>query len=229
MTRVLLKCALVKFSLTFFIQKNKPRPIKSEHGKELQGAGGSSLGLQGIFLIPLKILNRTISHEVCVCKNVSDRILGIDFFQKHNLQYDTRRRKVYFDKPKPESVVSVSSETHFPAQGTKVINTTFHGDLNDNARYITTVFSPDSSLLMGGPAMVTINSDLKCAIAITNTAPFDIYLQRGAIIGLIEMEDISDKIVPLTSDNVKSIIQAIAPKQEKSENLTCANIEKKQT
>ena len=76
--------------------------------------------------------------------------------------------------------------------------------------------------------MVTINSDLKCAIAVTNTAPFDIYLQRGAIIGLIEMEDISDKIVALTSDNVKSIISAIAPTQEKSETLTNSDI-KKQT
>ena len=44
--------------------RDKPRPIKSEHGKELQGAGGSVLGLQGIFHIPLKIMNRTISHEV---------------------------------------------------------------------------------------------------------------------------------------------------------------------
>ena len=68
---------------------------------------------------------------------------------------------------------------------------------------------------MGGPAMVTINSDLKCAIAITNTAPFDIYLQRGAIIGLIEMEYISDNIVTLTSVNVKSIINAIAPAPQK--------------
>ena len=79
---------------------------------------------------------------------------------------------------------------------------------------------------MGGPAMVTINNDLKCAIAITNTAPFDIYLQRGAIIGLIEMEDIHDDIVALTSSNVKSIISSIAPTQQKSEMLTRADIEK---
>ena len=94
-------------------------------------------------------------------------------------------------------MISVSSETHLPAQGTKVISTTFHGALNDNTRYIATVFSPDSALLMGGPAMVTINSDLKCAIAITNTAPFDIYLQRGAIISLVKMEDINDNIIAL--------------------------------
>ena len=126
-------------------------------------------------------------------------------------------------------MISVSSETHFPAQKTKVISTTFHGAINENARYIATIFSPDSGLLMGGPAMVTINSDLKCAVALTNTAPFDIYLQRGAIIGLIEMEDISDNIVALTSENVKSIINSIAPAQEKSETLTHADIEKKQT
>ena len=82
---------------------------------------------------------------------------------------------------------------------------------------------------MGGPAMVTINSDQKCAIAITNTAPFDIYLQRGAIIGLIEMEDINDQITVLTNENVKDIINTIAPVQLKSETLTRSDIEKKQT
>ena len=55
---------------------------------------------------------------------------------------------------------------------------------------------------MGGPAMVSINSDLKCAIVVTNTALFSIYLQHGAIIGLIETEDISDNIVPLSNDNI---------------------------
>ena len=136
---------------------------------------------------------------------------------------------MYFDKAKPESVISVCSETHFPANQTKVISTNFNGVLNDNARYIATVFSPDSALLMGGPAMVTINADQKCAIAITNTAPFDIYLQRGAIIGLIETEDINDKITALTNDNVKDIINSIAPVQLKSETLTCADIKKEQT
>ena len=134
---------------------------------------------------------------------------------------------MYWDKPKPESVISVSSETHFPAHGTIVLNTTFHGALNDNARYIATVFSPDSSLLMGGPAMVSINSDLKCTIAVTNTAPFSIYLQRGAIIGLIKMEDISDNIVPLSNNNVKAIISSITNGPQKSENLTHAHIKSK--
>ena len=80
--------SLVEFKTLY--PHDRPRPIKSEHGKELHGTGGSSLGLHGIFYIPLKIMNRTIPHEVYVCKNVSDRMLGIDFIQKHNLQFDTR-------------------------------------------------------------------------------------------------------------------------------------------
>ena len=61
--------------------------------------------------------------------------------------------------------------------------------------------------------MVSINGNQKCAIAVTNTAPFDIYLQCGAVIGFIKTEDNIDNIVPLSSDNVKSIISSM---------ITCA-------
>ena len=67
-----------------------PRPIKSEHAKDLHGASGQSLGLHGIFLVALRIMNRTIQHEVYVCKQVTDKIMGIDFIQKHHLQFDTQ-------------------------------------------------------------------------------------------------------------------------------------------
>ena len=207
-----------------------PCPIKSEHGNDnLHSACGTSLGLHGIFYLQLKIMNRTIFHEVYVCKQVTDRIIGINFIQKHNLQFDTRRRQVYWDKPKPESVISVTSEICFLAHQTIVLNSSFHSALNDNACYIATVFSLDSSILMGGPAMVSIHSNLKCAIAVTKTAPFNIYLQRGAIIGLIETEVKANNITPLSSESVKSIISSIAPVKIKSENLTQAYIEQKLT
>ena len=74
----------------------------------------------------------------------------------------------------------------FPAHQTTVVQSVFHGALNDNPHYIATIFSSDSSLFMGGPAIVSIFSDLKCAVAVANTAPFAIYLQRGAVIGLVE-------------------------------------------
>ena len=81
----------------------------------------------------------------------------------------------------------------FKAHQTTIVNSAFYGVLNDNANYIATIFSPDWSLLMGGPTIVLIYDNLKCAIAVTNMAPYDIYLQRGAIIGLIKMEDKLDK------------------------------------
>ena len=133
-------------------------------------------------------MNRTILHEVYVSKQVTDRIMGIDFIQKHHLQFDAKRRQVHWDKAKPKSVISVTN-TCFPVHQTTIVNSAFHRVLNDNAHYIATIFSPDSSLLMGGPTIVSIYDDLKCAIAMTNTAPFNIYLQRGAIIGLIKTED----------------------------------------
>ena len=130
--------SLVEFNKLF--PTDKPRPIRSEHGKDLQGASGTSLGLHRIYYLPLRIMNRTIQHKVYVCKSVTDRIMGIDFIQKHHLQFDTKRRQVYWDKPKPESVISVTSETCFPAHQTTAVQSAFHGALNDNAHYIATIF-----------------------------------------------------------------------------------------
>ena len=80
---------------------------------------------------------------------------------------------------------------------------------------------------MGGPAKVSIFSDMKCAEAVTNTAPFDIYLQRGAVISLIETEDNANQITPLSSEKVKSIIDSICPVKLKSENLCHSHIKSK--
>ena len=80
---------------------------------------------------------------------------------------------------------------------------------------------------MGGPAIVSIFSDLKCAVAVTKTAPFNIYLQRGAVIGLIETEDNANEITALSSEKVKSIINSICPVKLKSENLSHSHIESK--
>ena len=75
--------------------------------------------------------------------------------------------------------------------------------------------------------MVSIHDNFKCAIAITNMAPFDIYLQRGAIVRLIECEDKSDPISLLSSHNIKDIINSIAPVKLSSESLSKSDIEKR--
>ena len=97
-----------------------------------------------------------------------------------------------------------------------MVNSAFHGLLNDNAHYIATIFSPDSSLLMEGPAIVSIYENLKCAFAVTNRAPFDIYLQRGAIIGLIKTEDKSDKNESLTLANIEQKANLNVPSKFRS-------------
>ena len=81
---------------------------------------------------------------------------------------------------------------------------------------------------MGGPAMISINNNLNWAISVTNTAPFNIYIQRGAIIRLVETEDLNNNITPLSSENVKAIIDSIAPVKVTSENLSRADIENKE-
>ena len=76
--------------------QNSQRTIKSQHCNDnLHGTSGTSLGLHGIFYLPLKIMNRTILHEVYVCKQVTDRIMGIDFNKKYHLQFDAKRWQLY--------------------------------------------------------------------------------------------------------------------------------------
>ena len=59
------------------------------------------------------------------------------------------------------------------------------------------------------PALVSLSPDRFCTVAITNCAPYDIHVQRGSIIGLIETEGQHCKVEQLSDSKVKEICDTI--------------------
>ena len=52
---------------------------RNSNSTNLRDAGGNSLGLYGIFTLPLTILGKTIEHEISICDKITDSIIGADF------------------------------------------------------------------------------------------------------------------------------------------------------
>ena len=163
--------------------RGNPRPCKVSDPRRLRDASGNDMGLFGIFIMNLTILGKTNEHSVYVLRQVNDIILGADFIHKFNLDYNSVTRTHFWRKPAEAPILSVSEQTHFPALSTKVISSRFSGNFDQNVSHIATIFSSENKLLIGGPALITVSQNGQCAIAVTNCAPYDIYLDRGDVIG----------------------------------------------
>ena len=176
---------------------------------DLLDAGGNSLGLCGVFWVPMTIMGRKFYHEVRVLKHLTEDIIGIDLIHKQHLFYDPIKREVFFSNDHSNSVISIMSEVHMPALSKKIIKVNYHGKPNRNQVHVATIYSEESKLIQGGPALVEIDDKQTCCIEIANCAPYDMYLPRGSIIGMVE-EESKDHLQKLDGKIVDDFISQIS-------------------
>ena len=167
----------------------QPRKLLSSITADLLDAGGNSLGMVGVFLMPFEIMGKTFMHEVRVLKHVTEDIIGIDLIHKQRLFYDPVQREVFFSKSNDNCAISMISQTFIPSLTKKIVKVNYHGEPDQNKLHVATIFSNESKLIQGGPALLNVGEDRQCYIEIANCAPFDIYLSRGSIIGMVEEEE----------------------------------------
>ena len=79
-----------------------------------------------------------------------------------------------------------------------MIATKFHGLWQSGATYVGTLHNPRTGFVVGGPAMVTINDQQSCDVAVFNAAPYYIQLDRGNFMGVAEE-------LPSTSTEISSV------------------------
>ena len=191
--------------------KSKLRDSKTTN---LRDAGGNSLGLYGIFTVPLTILGRTFNHEIWVCDKITDSIIGADIINKYHLSYDTLSRSVHWRNLTHQPVLSLQKETKFLPLTTQLVKTKFHGQTEAFAPHIATIFSDQTKLLQGGPALISITDDGFCTIAVTNCAPCEITLNRGSLIAIVETEDRNSDIQKLSPEKVNAIFDTVSSIKE---------------
>jgi hypothetical protein len=149
---------------------------------------------------------------------------------KYHLSYDTLSRSVHWRNLSHQPVLSLQKETRFAPLSTQIIKAKFNGHTEAFAPHIATIFSDQTKLIQGGPALVSISNDGFCTIAVTNCAPYEICLNRGSIIGIVEIEDRhSDiqKLSPQKANEIFNTIGAINDPKISSGKLTREEIVKK--
>ena len=156
---------------------------------DLLDASGNSLGMCGVFWIPMEIMGRKFYHKVRVLKHVTEDIIGIDLIHKQHLLYDPVNRDVFFSANHKNSVISLMTEEFMPALTKKIIKVKYHGTPNQDQVHVATIYLDKSKLIQGGPALVKIDENKLCYIEVANCAPYDMYLPRGSIIGMVEQEN----------------------------------------
>ena len=192
-----------------------PRQLRTNSiSPDLLDAGGKSLGLCGVFYVPMEILGRKFNHEIRVLKHVTEDIIGIDLIHKQHLFYDPINRDVFFSQDHRNSVISIMSEVFMPAQTKKIIKVNYNGQPNRNQAHVATIYSNESKLIQGGPALVKIDDKNQCFIEIANCAPYDMYLSRGSIIGMVEEEN-ADRLQKLDGKVVDEFISQVSQSEVK--------------
>jgi hypothetical protein len=202
-------CMPTKTFLELFPNKILNQRSRNSNLSNLRDAGGNSLGLYGIFSLPITILGKTFQHDIWVCDRITDSIIGADIINKYHLSYDTLSRSVHWRNLSHQPVLSLQKETRFAPLSTQIIKAKFHGHTEAFAPHIATIFSDQTKLIQGGPALVSISNDGFCTIAVTNCAPYEICLNRGSIIGMVEIEDRHSDIQKLSQQKANEIFNTI--------------------
>ena len=111
--------------------------------------------------------------------------MSIRLANQLQLTYDANSQRIWAIAPIQNSLV-VHHRILLPAQSTGIISTKFQGSWDPKATYVATLHNLRTGFVVGGPALVHIKDDQTCQVAVINTAPFDIQLERDNFIGAIE-------------------------------------------
>ena len=174
------------------------------------GLGGwqSRPGCFGHPMFKISIRGATLDHEFLVCKGVNDDIMSIGLANQLEISYNANTQKLCTIAPVHNSLV-LHQQTLILAQSAAVITTKFNGTWHPEATYVATLHNPCTGFVVGGPALVSINDQLFCDVAVFSAAPFDIRQVRGDF-----MEAIDE--VPSTTTEIGSIktipVAAIQPR-----------------
>ena len=143
------------------------------------------LGVIGEAQFEVKVKGKTLTQEFIICNKINDNIMGIDLAKALELSYDAGTRQLFSIAPIDNSLVA-QHRGLLPTSSTTIIHAKLTGHWDNMATYVATIYNPRTQFVVGGPAMVHITEDKTCQIAVINTAPHEIYLERGDFLGAVE-------------------------------------------
>ena len=146
--------------------------------------------------------------------------MGINLADVLELSYDAGTRRLFSIAPIDNSLVA-QHRVLLRASSTTIIPAKFTGHWDNTATYVATIYNPRTQFVVGGPAMVHITEDKTCQVAVINTAPHEIYLERGDFLGAVKaLEQHLTEVHPVETIPVASLfLSATAPRNVATDRL----------
>jgi hypothetical protein len=173
-------------------------------------AGGNKMSVDGVMSASMRIDGRLFHHRFVVAEIVEDAILGVDFLNKHRINWDWDRNRMKFSQDTIDGHVNLIQaigecvapcDIHLPARTVSCHKLKLEGGINiiehaivSNVELPTTYFPshvPEPYIL---DSIVKID-DNHAVIPIKNTNDCDLMIPQGMVLGIYE---------PLTDYELKS-------------------------
>ena len=189
----------------------RPAKLASGSDRRFVGAGGETLDVRGVFILPISLLGRQVEHPFRVIRNLHEPvIIGADFINRQHLGYNPCTKEVHWAGPgEDNSEIRVSAVTVIPEFCSRAVPV--RTGLDSRKFVVAEIFSEEWPHLLGGPGLVTTDNEGRCLVELRNTGPEPIFLERGQTIGLGEAL-LDGKVRELDPD----VINAIAKREARS-------------
>jgi Reverse transcriptase (RNA-dependent DNA polymerase)/RNase H-like domain found in reverse transcriptase/Integrase zinc binding domain/Integrase core domain len=195
-----------KFQPTPKMDFTNPRGFKS--------AGGQPLDYIGTCQLPILIDGQTNCTKVHVINNLNEAgILGMDFISTFNLVLDTHTKEFFWGNEKKwhQGFITTKKATKLPPLSVSFIQTQLFSEFNNpipkHENVISHICSPEHPLLTGGPDMLCVDSH-NTTLKVINCSPFEIELNKGEQIGVIE-NLAGQQILPLDTDVINQKVLSV--------------------
>jgi len=190
----------------------RPKANAFSTRRQYLSASKDPLVIKGVFDIPIKICGKTISHPLHVIKNLSDPIiLGADFIHEHKLSYCPKKRDFFWSAKKwVNGVAALTTACVLPAFSVASVKINLH--TTEGTRpvqphlVLVTIQDEEKTLLVGGPRLITPDSQGQAVVEIRNCGPEYLEYKRGQIVG--ELENAEDYEMEFMDPNhINSIVE----------------------
>ena len=171
----------------------RPRQCPRLPHQQFHSASGDPLLVKGIYPINVQILGKTIVHNFCVIKNLSERvILGADFINRHALSYCPITATTNWATPTSwdRGSARVASVQSIPAYSSKLVPvqlfTASQARPQAHEPILANVHVDGLPELSSSPTLIASDVYGKAFLEIVNVGPHPIELQRSLPIAVIE-------------------------------------------
>jgi hypothetical protein len=97
---------------------------------------------------------------------------------RHKLHYDVQNCQVKIAGVEFDQIVAIKEQTLLALTST-VITAKYKGKIIKDTNYIASIFSPRTPMVLGMPAITSINKNNNCKIVLDNCAQYDVTFSRN--------------------------------------------------